>query len=161
MASVLFLVDAKLVLLQPATNHDGELKYDMRVVAHNVEYFALMRDQPSSSSTSPNSRQSPTSDAQSSMEGYHEHALRDSLWYFDGTNILVWPDVQDVLNSSVVEHGREIPFPIKIPVDFYPVSCLLDKGIILGIEPELVQRRDFDYALFRFTTRVSGNNSTC
>ncbi|KAG8533227.1 uncharacterized protein KY384_002010 [Bacidia gigantensis] len=44
-ASVVFLVDAKLVLLQSSTNDAGEMKYDMRVIANNVEYFDLMRDQ--------------------------------------------------------------------------------------------------------------------
>ena len=45
-ASVLFLVDGKLVLLRPSVNGEGQLKYDMRVVAQNVEYYASMRDQP-------------------------------------------------------------------------------------------------------------------
>ncbi|OBR05148.1 Duf1339 domain protein [Colletotrichum higginsianum IMI 349063] len=37
-ASVLFLVDAKLVLLQPSFNSEGNLKYDMKVIAQNVEF---------------------------------------------------------------------------------------------------------------------------
>nr|POE58692.1 guanine nucleotide exchange factor subunit ric1 [Quercus suber] len=36
-ASVLFLVDGKLVLLQPSTNEHGELKYDLRVIAQKED----------------------------------------------------------------------------------------------------------------------------
>jgi hypothetical protein len=45
-ATILFLVDGKLVLLQPTTTEGGELKYEMRIIAQNVETYALMRDHP-------------------------------------------------------------------------------------------------------------------
>jgi hypothetical protein len=44
---------------------------------------------------------------------------------------------------------------LSIPVDFYPLSILLTKGIILGIESELVQRRDFNFAIARSVIRTS------
>jgi hypothetical protein len=50
--------------------------------------------------------------------------------------------------------GRELPLMVSIPVDFYPLSVLLAKGILLGLEPDLVQRRDMNFAFFRFTIRV-------
>jgi hypothetical protein len=45
LAAVIFLVDGKLVLLQPCPTEDGAPRYDMRVLASQVEFFALMRDQ--------------------------------------------------------------------------------------------------------------------
>jgi hypothetical protein len=40
-------------------------------------------------------------------------------------------------------------------IDFYPLSVLLEKAIVLGVEPDLVQRRDVNFSFFRFSIRVS------
>ena len=154
-ATVLFLVDGKLVLLQPSLNEEQQLKYDMRVIGQNVEYYALMRDQPF---VSPPREpvmsmilNGSTIENQAQVEG---NGLRDSLWTFEGNDMKVWPDVQDVLRSAPSELGRELPPMVSIPVDFYPLSVLLGKGILLGLEPDIVQRRDVNFAFFRFTIRV-------
>ncbi|CAG8972313.1 hypothetical protein HYALB_00001715 [Hymenoscyphus albidus] len=152
-ATVLFLVDGKLVLLQPSLNDEGKLKYDMRVIMQNVEYYALMRDLPFASP--PRSLEPPS-------DGYNENGinlvegsgLRDSLWVFEGNEMKVWTDVNDVLQSAPPELGRELPPMVSIPVDFYPLSVLLGKGILLGLEPDLVQRRDVSFAFFKFTIRT-------
>jgi len=153
-ATVLFLVDGKLVLLQPSVNEEQKLKYDMRVIAQNVEYYALMRDQPFAS---------PPRELGIEVNGQavedrtldEGNGLRDSLWIFEGNDMKVWPDVQDVLQSALAELGRELPPLISIPMDFYPLSVLLGKGILLGLEPDIVQRRDVNFSFFRFTIRVS------
>nr|GFD56904.1 hypothetical protein [Tanacetum cinerariifolium] len=75
-------------------------------------------------------------------------------WYFDGQDMKVWIDMQDVLASASPELGRDLPTPVQIPVDFYPLSALLNKAIIFGVESELVQRRDTSFAYLRFGTRV-------
>jgi len=157
LASLIFLVDGKLVTLQPSTNENGELKYDMRIVAQNVEYYGLMRDQsyariPSISNLDISNP--PTSESSSGSEGYAQNDLRDSLWYFDGQDMKVWTDVSDILISTSPEFSPELPSPIKVPTDFYPLSVLLDKGILFGIEPDLVQRRDTTFSFLRFTTRT-------
>jgi hypothetical protein len=153
LATVLFLVDGKLVLLQPSLNEEQKLKYDMRVIAQNVEYYALTRDQPFASPPRENGTLSNGSrnDNQALDEG---NGLRDSLWTFEGNDMKVWPDVQDVLRSAPSELGRELPPMVSIPVDFYPLSVLLGKGILLGLEPDIVQRRDVNFAFFRFMIRV-------
>lgn len=151
-ATVMFLIDGKLVVLQPSLNEEGQLKYDMRVIAQNVEYYALMRDQPQTSAPQmPQIQDSVSEEQPHSMA----HGLRDSLWMFDGNEMKVWPDIQDVLRSAPSELARELPPTVSIPVDFYPLSVLLGKGLLLGVEPELVQRRDVNFAFFRFTIRVS------
>lgn len=152
-ATVVFLVDGKLVLLQPSLNEDQNLKYDMRVIAHNVEYYSMMRDQPSLGNSSidhPFGEQ----EVSPSINSTVGHGLRDALWYFDGEGMRVWTDVQDVLRSAPAELGRELPSTVTISLDYYPLSVLLDKGILLGVEPELVQRRDVNFAFFKFTIRV-------
>jgi WD40 repeat protein len=151
-ASVLFLVDGKLVLLQPSLNEERQLKYDMRVVAQNVEYFALMRDQAFANLPISNSDAFPQLGKEPQILG--SQALRDSLWMFDGDEMKVWTDVQDVLRSAPAEMGRELPPTISVSVDFYPLSVIMSKGILLGVEPDLVQRRDINFAFFRFAIRV-------
>jgi hypothetical protein len=137
-ASVLFLVDGKLVLLRPSVSEEGQLKYDMRVVAQNVEYYASMRDQP--------------------FTREEDDGLRNSLWIFDGGELKVWTDMEAVLKAVSGEgSARELPRTVSIPVDFYPLSTLLGKATVLGVEADLVQRRDINFSFFRFSIRVSGN----
>jgi hypothetical protein len=151
-ATVVFLVDGKLVFLQPSLNEERKLKYDMRVIAQNVEYYVLMRDMAASVlAQAPEVSAAVNGDELGPEQG---NGLRDSLWTFEGNDMKVWPEVLDVLRSAPSELGRELPPMVSIPVDFYPLSVLLAKGILLGLEPDLVQRRDVNFAFFRFTIRV-------
>ena len=151
---MIFLVDAKLVLLQPSASEDGGPKYDMRIIANCVEYYALMRDQNPliRSSRSPIAGSPPH---ESPVDGpQYSESLKDSLWFFDGDRVQCWTDVQEVSRSAAMGLGRELPSLVSIGIDFYPTSTLLSKGIVLGVETELVQRRDAHFAFFRFATRV-------
>lgn len=145
-ASVLFLVDGKLVLLQPSVNDEGNLKYDMRVISQNVEYYASMKDQPFLGPT--------TKFRGSRRPGSEQQALQNSLWIFDGAELKVWADTEAVLKSITEESGRELPPTISVPIDFYPLSTLLGKATVLGVETDLVQRRDVSFSFFRFSIRV-------
>ncbi|KAF2276048.1 RIC1-domain-containing protein [Westerdykella ornata] len=153
-ATILFLVDAKLVLLQPSTTDGGDPKYEMRIIAQNVETYALMRDQPAFALEPHDDSLPPSPSAGLAINGVHGHDLRDSLWYFDGHDMRCWIDMQDVLASASVELGRELPSPVRIPVDFYPLAAIINKGIVFGVESELVQRRDTGFAYMRFGTRT-------
>lgn len=160
MATILFLVDGKLVLLQPTTTEGGELKYEMRIIAQNVEAYALMRDHPAFALDMQEDSLPPSPSIGLAINGVHGHDLRDSLWFFDGRDVRVWIDMQDVLSSASIELGRELPSPVKIPVDFYPLSALINKAIVFGVESELVQRRDSSFAYLRFGTRVCWGSRT-
>jgi hypothetical protein len=153
-ATILFLVDGKLVLLQPTTTEGGELKYEMRIIAQNVETYALMRDHPAFALEPHEDYLPPSPSVGLSMTGVHGHDLRDSLWFFDGHDMRVWIEMHDVLSSASADLGRELPVPVKIPIDFYPLSALINKAILFGVESELVQRRDTSFAYMRFGTRV-------
>ncbi|KAI0421234.1 DUF1339 domain protein [Xylaria grammica] len=145
-ASVLFLVDGKLVLLQPSVNQGGQLKYDMRVISHSVEFYTSMRDQSSVYMLN-------ESNDQLSWDA-NQGSLRNSLWIFEGQVLKLWPDVHDVLYAASNDSTKELPPTVSIPLDFYPLSILLGKGIVLGVEPDLVQRRDINYSFFRFSIRT-------
>ena len=153
---MIFLVDAKLVLLQPSTNDEGGLKYDMRVIASNVEYFDLMRDQiPLISTPQQSPPQSPQSPSEEHIDALQsDRGLRDSLWYFDGNVVQCWPDVEDLLRSTLTENDRDLPPPVTITTDFYPSSIALSRGVLVGIDADLVQRRDVQFAFFRLSIRT-------
>jgi hypothetical protein len=153
-ATILFLVDGKLVVLQPSTKENGELKYDMRIIAQNVEYYILMRDQQNFNILNQKSHLLANSMEEMGISMYHQNDLRDSLWYFDGVDIRIWTDVQELLASTPPDLGRDLPEPVTISVDFYPLSILLSKGILFGIEPDVMQRRDTSFVVLRFLTRV-------
>ena len=151
---MIFLVDAKLVLLQSSTDVGGGLKYDMRIIANNVEYFDLMRDQiPLLESPNRSLPQSPA--AEKALDAIHtDRGLRDSLWYFDGNDVQCWMDVEDLIEAASTSNDRELPPSVPISTDFYPTSIVLKKGILLGVDADLVQRRDVQFAYFRFSIRT-------
>ncbi|ETN46227.1 uncharacterized protein HMPREF1541_00411 [Cyphellophora europaea CBS 101466] len=155
-ASVLFLVDDKLVLLQPSRTPEDDLKYDLRVVAQHVEYYILMRDQLyfNFSGTEESAPATPSPGAMlSSTQRHTPFSLRDSLWIFSGPSLRLWPDIRDVLHHAAEGTLEEAPL-LTVPVDFYPLSILLTKGVVLGIEAELMQRRDVDYSQYRTNIRT-------
>ncbi len=155
MASVIFLIDGKLVLLQPSATENGEHKYDMRVVANNIEYYMLARDNPPSSRILKVGSPNHDSSDDNVGEGADDHGLQDSLWLFDGHDMQVWPDVHELLNTSPAVFGREHPASISITVDFYPLSALLPKGVLFGVEADLAQKHNASFASFRIIARVS------
>ncbi|KAL4947778.1 RIC1-domain-containing protein [Aspergillus filifer] len=149
-ASVLLLVDGNLVLLQPSMSDTGDLKYDMRVVSHDVEYYILMRDQLSFNFAPPYEESLPSSPAaELALNHYHSNfSLRDSLWTFSGKDLTAWGDVQEVLQRE------DVPKSVEVPLDFYPLSVLLNKGIVLGVEPEAIQRRDVTFVVLKYAIRT-------
>ena len=147
-------MDAKLVLLQSSNDGHRGLKYDMRVIASNVEYFDLMRDQSSLPGTLDRSLP-PSPSAEDALEVFPtDRGLRDSLWYFDGNEVQCWMNVEDLIEAASTSNDRELPPTVSISADFYPTSVILNKGILLGIDADLVQRRDVQFAFFRFSIRT-------
>lgn len=127
----------------------------MRVIANNVEYFDLMRDQVSSIGTPVHSPLEPPENGSPIADFFTDHGLTDSLWYFDGKNVQCWMDVEDLLQSTSTGNHGGLPEPVPISIDFYPSSIIFKKGIILGVDAELIQRRDISFAFFRLSVRVS------
>jgi len=151
-AAVLFLIDGKLVLLQPSAGESGELKYDMRVVAQDVEHYALTREQDDREA---DNLEDTTPDWRSSaMTDDLGHSLKDSLWFFDGKSMRIWADVMDVVASAPADLGRELPPTVSIPTDFYPLTAMIGRGVLTGLESEIMQRRDVDFAYGRFQSRT-------
>lgn len=116
----------------------------MRVIASSIEYFILARDDPAIYAAI-------ASGDFDVDDNIAENVLKDSLWAFDGHTVKVWPDIQELLNHE----GLDVDTSIDIDIDFYPFSAPLQKGLIVGAEAELTQRRDVNFAYFRTVARVS------
>lgn len=119
-ATIVFLIDGKLVVLHPM-QQGGDLKYDMKVLLQNIEYYTI------------------------STKGL----LKNSIWAFDGTDVVVW--LEEMFNISKLDSAPE---PIRIQVDFYPLSFLFDKGLVIGVESNLIHRRNVSFSYSTNTTRV-------
>ena len=155
-ASVIFLVDAKLVLLQPSQDDEGAPKYDMRIIANGVEYFSFTPDEPRTLHTPKIRSTSETSSAAEESMSQVDTGLMNSLWYFDGHEVQCWIDIQDLLSSVRTRESKEALSPIPIPVDFYPTNVSIRDGVIIGLESDLTQRRINQFALMRLSPRVNG-----
>ena len=127
----------------------------MRVIAQHVEYYILMRDQiyfnfervPDESAPP-----TPSPGSAFNMRSQQNYSLRDSLWIFSGEDLRLWPDVRDLLHHTAGELATAPA--LSMFLDFYPLSILLTKGVVLGIESEVLQRRDVNFAQFRSGIRT-------
>lgn len=126
-ASVLMVVGGQLILLRPRKAAEQEVKYDMQVFADCVEFCWIhLRGIP---------------------------ALENSLWAFDAQGMRVWLNaltIEPTESQEIVSHT--VKESVTIPLDFYPLSALMDKGIIIGAEHELATRSNLPFTLFRHTT---------
>ncbi|KAI5123710.1 hypothetical protein M0805_000304 [Coniferiporia weirii] len=126
-ATILMMVGGKLVLLHPQKAGQQEVKYDMRVLADRIEFCWIH------------------------LRGIG--SLENSLWGYDGRGIRVW------LNALSLDSHPDPNCPsdavqesVNIPLEFYPLSCLMDKGIMIGVEHEIATRSTLPFVLFRHTT---------
>ncbi|WVQ90764.1 hypothetical protein IAS59_004548 [Cryptococcus gattii] len=116
-ATIIFLVDGKLVLLRPRRARTDEVRYDMQILADHIEAYWTH------------------------LQGVG--TLENSLWGFDGLNMRIWLDALTIeatkvdLMSDAYENVEE---SVKLRPDFYPLSILMDKGIIIGVDYETSTR---------------------
>uniref|UniRef100_V5EY27 RIC1 C-terminal alpha solenoid region domain-containing protein n=2 Tax=Kalmanozyma brasiliensis (strain GHG001) TaxID=1365824 RepID=V5EY27_KALBG len=161
-ATIIFLIDGKLVLLRPRKvdshrpsrledfddprhdndDDDEEVAYDKQILADKIEYYWTH------------------------LQGIG--TLENSLWGYDGTGIKLWLDAlripssahpdesfsDDEEGSTDLPPDRTIESSVFMPLDFYPLCVLLEKGIVLGVESEVSLRRSLDFALWRTTTNT-------
>lgn len=130
-ATVIFLVDGKLVLLRPRKSDEGELKYDMQVLADKIEYYW--------------------------MPAKGIGTLENSLWAYDGHAIKIWLDALTIDYYDIDDENDEYMYieeSVRIDLDFYPLSTIMDKGIVVGVENELIVRTNLDFAMFKQLTNT-------
>ncbi|WVQ79751.1 hypothetical protein IAT38_001851 [Cryptococcus sp. DSM 104549] len=127
-ATIIFLVDGKLVLLRPRRARTDEVRYDMQILADRIEAYWT-----------------------------HLHGvgtLENSLWGYDGLNMRIWLDALTIeatrvdLMSDAYENVEE---SVKLRLDFYPLSILMDKGIIIGVDYE-TSTRTLPFPIYKIST---------
>ncbi|KAG8882584.1 hypothetical protein FRB97_008093 [Tulasnella sp. 331] len=136
-ATILLLVGGKLVLLRPRRAGAHEVKYDMQILADRIEFCWIH------------------------LRGIG--TLENSLWGYDGKGIRVWLDALTIEPQVGVgdEQGRDdvvlyesVKESVNIPLDFYPLSVLMDKGIIIGVEHEALTKSSLPFAMFKIVTSI-------
>ncbi|KIJ21502.1 hypothetical protein PAXINDRAFT_95072 [Paxillus involutus ATCC 200175] len=126
-ATVLMMVGGQLVLLRPRKSGNQEVKYDMQIFADRIEFCWIH------------------------LRGIG--ALENSLWGYDGQGIRVWLNALAIEPpSSPDEAPQSVKESVNIPLDFYPLSVLMDKGIIIGAEHESATRVNLPFVMFRHAT---------
>jgi len=125
-ATVLMVVGGQLVLLRPRTSGTQEVNYDMQIFAERIEFCWIH------------------------LRGIG--ALENSLWGYDGQNMRVWLNALAIESSGSADEPSSVKESVSIPLDFYPLSVLMDKGIIIGAEHEAATRMNLSFVMFRHAT---------
>lgn len=127
-ATVLMMVGGQLVLLRPRKSGEQEVRYDMQILADRIEFCWIH------------------------LRGIG--SLENSLWGFDGQGMRVWLNALSIEAPQLDEpsNAREVKESVNIPLDFYPLAVLMDKGIIMGAEHEISTRMNLPFLMFRHAT---------
>ncbi|KAH8835929.1 RIC1-domain-containing protein, partial [Flagelloscypha sp. PMI_526] len=131
-ATVLMVVGGQLILLRPRKSAENEVKYDMQIFAERIEFCWIH------------------------LRGIA--ALENSLWAYDGSAMRVWLNALNIENTDEQASDEDelstvrVKESVRMELDFYPLSVLMDKGIIIGAEHETVMRSNLPFVLFRHAT---------
>ncbi|RXW23835.1 hypothetical protein EST38_g2008 [Candolleomyces aberdarensis] len=126
-ATVLMVVGGQLILLRPCKAADQEVKYDLQVFADRIEFCWIH------------------------LRGIG--ALENSLWAYDAHGMRIWLNALSIEKTASEDvDNLDVKESVNIPLDFYPLSVLMDKGIIIGAEHEIATRMNLSFVMFRHTT---------
>ncbi|KAF8344080.1 RIC1-domain-containing protein [Cantharellus anzutake] len=128
-ATIILLVSGRLILLRPRKVGAHEVKYDMQILARQIEFFWIH------------------------LTGIG--ALENSLWGYDGSRVRIWLDaltIEAAYVNTELDAYESIKESVSIPLSFYPLSVLMDKGVVIGIEHETATRPSLPFAMFRTIT---------
>lgn len=153
-ATIIFLIQGQIVLLRPRRSAHEEVKYDLQVLAEQIEFYWTH------------------------LSGIGP--LENSLWGWNGKEILIWLDALTIEKVRVDEEKdtyEVVNESAVIVVEFYPlgryflhvilstnmaalivfdeIAVLMEKGIVVGVSQETSLRRSLDFAMFRMITTVS------
>lgn len=128
-ATVLMIVGGRLVLLRPRKSANQEVTYDMQILADRIEFCWIH------------------------LQGIG--ALENSLWGYDGKALRVWLNALAIESTPVTDdqgRAQSVKESVSVPLDFYPLSVLMDKGIVIGVEHEVATRANLPFVMFRHVT---------
>ncbi|KAG0227961.1 hypothetical protein BGW41_003585 [Actinomortierella wolfii] len=125
---ITLLVDGRMYFLRPEFLPDSNVRLSFRQIANNIEYYWITRS---------------TSD----VADY-------SLWAFNGQKMKMWWNVFGPGDGerSLVNFAKN-DF-LELSPEFYPLAILPERGIILGLEPEISVHKPRSLALFKIGTKT-------
>ncbi|KAI9252811.1 RIC1-domain-containing protein [Phascolomyces articulosus] len=129
-ANIIILVDGKLIMLcprVPVTNSQSQ--YDLHVLSDKVEYYWIGRKSIAN--------------------------LLTSLWIVDGKGVKVFANLLRSDDYGFNTFSND-PFEstIFIPLDFYPHSVLLEKGVVIGIEQGMVFKESLGFMIYKMSSKT-------
>ncbi|KAG9303646.1 hypothetical protein G9A89_018543 [Geosiphon pyriformis] len=120
------------VIHAPARSDAGEVQYDLHVLADKIEFYW--------------------------MANRGVGSLKNSLWACDGKGVKIWMNIwsqeekaKDWQNDVLLSANKE---GLHILLEFYPLSVLLEKGIIVGVEQQTSIRQSLEFAVFKLATNT-------
>lgn len=118
-ATIIFLISGRLVLLRPRRAAHEEVKYDLQILADRVEFYWTH------------------------LSGIG--TLENSLWAWDGGRIRVWLDaltIEKVRVDARRDAYETVRESVAIPLDFYPLGqCSLPRSSPLQLTDTVVLQR--------------------
>lgn len=108
-ATIIFLISGKLVLLRPRRAAHEEVKYDMQVLAERIEFYWTH------------------------LSGIG--TLENSLWGWDGKQIRIWLDaltIEKVKVDARRDAYESVTESVAIGLDFYPLGEWRRRGVTVS-----------------------------
>ncbi|KAG0293497.1 hypothetical protein BGZ98_002152, partial [Dissophora globulifera] len=125
---ITLLVDGKIYFLRPEFLPDGNVRLSFRQICDKVEYYWITRS---------------------------AHNANDfSLWVFNGKTLKMWwnvfgPGGSERSLATFAKHNF-----LEMDIEFYPLAILPDRGIVLGLEPEVAIHKSKSPAMFKMATKT-------
>ncbi|KAF9913412.1 hypothetical protein BX616_010073, partial [Lobosporangium transversale] len=125
---ITLLVDGKVYFLRPEFLSDGNVRLSFRQITDKVEYYWITRS---------------------------AHDNNDySLWVFNGKTLKMWwnvfgPGSSEMSLATFAKHNF-----LEMDLEFYPLAILPERGIVLGLEPEIAIHKPKSIAMFKMATKT-------
>ncbi|KAF9197029.1 hypothetical protein BGZ50_002740 [Haplosporangium sp. Z 11] len=125
---ITLLVDGKIYFLRPEFLTDGNVRLSFRQITDRVEYYWITRS---------------------------AHDASDfSLWAFNGKTLKMWwnvfgPGGSERSLATFAKHNF-----LEMDIEFYPLAILPERGIVLGLEPEIAIHKPKSLAMFKMATKT-------
>ncbi|KAF9570180.1 hypothetical protein EC968_002119 [Mortierella alpina] len=125
---ITLLVDGKIYFLRPEFLPDGNVRLSFRQITEKAEYYWITRS---------------------------AHDANDfSLWAFNGKTLKMWWNIfgtggTERSLAAFAKHNF-----LEMDIEFYPLAILPERGIVLGLEPEIAVHKPKSLAMFKMATKT-------
>ncbi|KAI9000222.1 RIC1-domain-containing protein [Gaertneriomyces semiglobifer] len=79
-------------------------------------------------------------------------SLLTSLWAYDGLGFKIWPNMN--ANDDIYSAPDALVESLRIDTDFYPLTVLMHRGIVAGVDQRITARNALNCALYRISLKT-------